>query len=188
LAHKGLLNGNVHTVVPGSVYRSAQLNPRQLQRVIARYGVRTVISLRGGDEGDDWFCEQGVACGAEGAGLEGITFSARRLPHPGKLKKLLRAFDRSPYPLLFHCRGGADRTGMAATLYLHLYAGVPLDEAQRRGLTWRYGHFPFQAAPMGEFFDLYRAEANGLPLREWIREEYPRVFQQHRNIDEPGVG
>ena len=180
LAHNGLLNGNLRTVIEGQVYRSAQLSPRKLNGVLRRYGIRTVISLRGGDEGDDWFRDQAAVCAAQQVRLERISLTAMRLPRPGHIKKLIRFFDEAEHPLLFHCRGGADRSGLAATIYLHLYAGLSLDEAQRQGLTWKYGHLPLQAAAMDEFFDLYRAESGGLSLREWVMREYPALF--HREL------
>lgn len=177
LAHNGLLRGNLHPVIDQRVYRSAQLSPRQLDRVIRQYEIRTVISLRGGDEGDDWFRDQLEVCSTHQVRLEGISFTAMRLPRPGHLKKLLRLFDEVEKPLLLHCRGGADRTGLAATLYLHLYAGLPLDDAQRLGLTWRYGHFVSKAGAMDEFFDLYRANSDDLPLREWTLKRYPTLYK-----------
>ena len=39
--------GNEHTVIPGKVYRSAQLSRERLQRTIADKKIRTVVNLRG---------------------------------------------------------------------------------------------------------------------------------------------
>jgi protein tyrosine/serine phosphatase len=41
------LVGNVHVVEPGELYRSAQLNGASLDGVLKRYGIKTVINLRG---------------------------------------------------------------------------------------------------------------------------------------------
>ena len=183
LYYIGLFNGNVREVQPGYLYRSSHLSPARFSRVVREHGIRTVICLKGGDPSDAWFREQGEICRANGATLTGIRFSARELPKPKRLKKLLRLLDRSRYPLLVHCDGGADRSGLASTLYLHLYAGVPLDEAQRRGLTWRYGHFRSRAPAMDQFFDLYRAHGRGMGLRRWILQEYPGI---HAAITAPG--
>src|SRR5262245_58762780 len=38
---------NVHTVVAGRVYRTAQLTPERLKEFIAEKGIRTVVNLRG---------------------------------------------------------------------------------------------------------------------------------------------
>src|SRR4051794_9923340 len=53
---------NQHTVVPERVYRSAQMNADELERLIQTKGVRTVISLRGGGEQDRWFREETDVC------------------------------------------------------------------------------------------------------------------------------
>ena len=73
------------------------------------------------------------------------------------------------------------RTGLACTLYLHLYHNFPLRLAQRSQLTWRYGHWPIkQAKLMDRFLDLYRETGRGLPFREWVAERYPRVYEAER--------
>ena len=38
---------NFHTVEEGALYRSAQLSKNQYKRKIKRYGIKTIINLRG---------------------------------------------------------------------------------------------------------------------------------------------
>lgn len=174
----GVFGGNVRAVVPGKVYRSAQLTGRNLEEVLETYRIRTVINLRGGSEKDGWFRSERESAKRYDATFITAAFSAVRMPPPDQLRRLLQTFDRAAYPVLFHCRGGADRSGLAGTLYLHLYENVPLDEAQARQLTLRYGHIRWgQARPMDDFFDLYRRTANGQGLREWIETRYPALYQ-----------
>src|SRR4051794_26616249 len=156
-----MLGGNIHAVVPERVYRSAQLGPAQLRSFIRRHHIRTVVSLRGGDKGDHWFDAESVVCKQEGVELRGIHLRATALPPPKDLVELLSVFDRAPYPLLFHCKAGSDRSGLAAVLYLNLYERVPLRTAEARGLSWRYGHFRLAAGAMDDFFDLYRKDGAG---------------------------
>src|SRR5437868_15065750 len=47
--------GNVHTVIPGLVYRSSQPSPELLADLVKRYGIRTVVNLRGYCDGFDWY-------------------------------------------------------------------------------------------------------------------------------------
>jgi hypothetical protein len=84
--------------------------------------------------------------------------------------------DQAQYPILFHCQGGADRSGLTATLYLNLYQGLPLDEAEPLGLSWRFGHFTWSAGAMDAFFNLYRRDGSGLDLRRWISDRYPADY------------
>src|SRR5690242_684397 len=41
------LSKNFYEVDPGKFYRSAQLSPTELKDVVDKYGIKTVISLRG---------------------------------------------------------------------------------------------------------------------------------------------
>jgi protein tyrosine/serine phosphatase len=181
LFYIGVFTGNLRTVVPGRVYRSGTLPPAQLEELIRKGGVRTVISLRGGDATEPWFRREAEVCRKAGVQLRTLRLRATVLPRPAELTRLLELFDHSSYPVLFHCQGGADRSGLAAALYLHLYERRPLDLAVEEGLTWRYGHFPLKAAAMDHFFDLYRAEGAGEDLRTWIRSGYEKVYSRLRS-------
>jgi protein tyrosine phosphatase (PTP) superfamily phosphohydrolase (DUF442 family) len=177
LWYVGVFGGNLRTVVAGRVYRSAQLTGRNLDTVLDSYGIRTVINLRGGGAQDGWYRSETASCAQRGVDHVDLSISAVRLPPPDELRKLLETFDKARYPVLFHCRGGSDRSGLAGTLYLHLYQGVPLDQAEARQLTWRYGHLSWgQAHPMNDFFDLYRQTSGGLGMREWILTRYPALY------------
>jgi protein tyrosine phosphatase (PTP) superfamily phosphohydrolase (DUF442 family) len=175
----GVFGGNVREVEPGRVYRSAQLTGRTLDEVLDARRIRTMLSLRGGSPEDGWYRSETASCAKRNIRHITLSFSAVRMPPPSELKKLLAVFDTAQYPLLFHCRGGADRSGLAGVLYLHLYKHVPLDEAQAQQLTWRYGHIRWgQARPMSDFFDLYRNTGQGMGLRAWIEQKYPALYEQ----------
>jgi len=182
LLYIGLFWGNIRAVVPGRAYRSAQLAPTQLSQMIRAHGIRTVISLKGGTMKQGWFRRQNAVCLHDGAVLRQIPMSASKLPEPEQVQELVRLFDESDYPILFHCKAGSDRTGLAATLYLHLKEGKSLDDAEREGLSWRYGHFPFETVAMDHFFDLYRKTAHGADVRTWIERDYPALYA----ADHPG--
>lgn len=173
----GVFGGNVRVVTPGKVYRSAQLTGAHLDRVMEQYGIKTIISLRGGSESDAWYRAEMDSCRRFDAQHVTISMSARRFPAPKELQKLLTAFDTKPYPILFHCNAGADRSGLTGTIYLNLYQNVPLDEAEKRQLTWRYGHISWSPThAMDDFFTLYRKTNGGLTLRDWITTRYPALY------------
>ena len=90
---------------------------------------------------------------------------------------LLKTFDTAEYPILIHCQGGSDRTGLASTIYLNLYQNIPLDSAEQQQLTFRYGHISWGIThPMNDFFDLYRSTGKGLGLRAWMMDRYPALY------------
>lgn len=174
----GVLGGNVHAVVPNRVFRSAQLSSTALGDVLEREHIRTVINLRGGWSGKS---AEEAACASRDIKHVDVPMSALALPPPERLKRLLEVFDTSAYPILFHCQGGADRSGLVGTLYLALYEHVPLDLAEERQLTWRHGHFPVGAThAMDDFFDLYRRTGKGQQLREWILSDYPALYEERQ--------
>jgi protein tyrosine phosphatase (PTP) superfamily phosphohydrolase (DUF442 family) len=169
---------NKHVVIPGRVYRSAQLNPEQLDRFVREHGIRTVINLRGRPF-SDWYPLQAQTTQALGISQEDVTTSANRLPPPGEIRRLIEIFDQTEYPILIHCQQGADRTGLATTAYLLLYTDADLATALRQNSP-RYGHVAIHtAASMDEFFDLYAnwLKENGTThtpahFRRWATAEY----------------
>lgn len=190
----GVLGGNVHTVVSGKVYRSATLTGNNytgntanwsgngLDAVLKQKNIQTVINLRGGSISDDWYRLEVASCERDKVAHKDIALSARLLPPPDKMKDLLDTFDHARYPILIHCQGGSDRTGLASTIYENVYEHVPLDEAERTQLTWRYGHMPIgKTRAMDDFFDLYRKYSDGLSLRDWIAKRYAPLYQQADN-------
>jgi protein tyrosine phosphatase (PTP) superfamily phosphohydrolase (DUF442 family) len=151
---------NKHEVIPGRVYRSAQLTPEQLKQFVARHKIKTVINLRGRPF-NDWYPAQSKATQELGISQEDVTTSASRLPPTGEVRRLVEIFDQCEYPILMHCQQGADRTGLATASYLLLHTDADL-AAARRHCSPRFGHVPIHtAAAMQEFFDQYE---------EWLRE------------------
>jgi protein tyrosine/serine phosphatase len=180
----GAIGGNFREVDPGRFYRSAQLTGGNLRGALAAGHIKSVINLRGGKPGDREYDDEIAMCGTLGIQHVDVPLSAVHLPPPDKMIALLAALDRLPRPVLVHCRGGSDRSGLVSALYLNVYRAVPLDQAVSEELTWRYGHFGFtQSGAMDRFFELYRKTAGGMSLREWIRVKYPTVYARDNHND-----
>jgi hypothetical protein len=166
------VGANWHAVLPGRVYRSAQLSERQLEEMAARYGIRTVVNLRGCCYPEPWYVAECRATHHNGISQEDVSFSAGRYPSRTELRRLLEVLDHSEYPIVLHCRRGSDRTGMVAAMVLLLQPGVGLAEA-RRQLGPRFGHFAVaRTAYLDAFLDLYEDW-----LREVGRDHAPAVFR-----------
>lgn len=134
-----LFDGNWHAVVPGRVYRSAQPDPEALVQRIERFGLRSVISTRGG-EGSPWFERERAAAAAAGARVEAVRLSGSRMPSPAALARLVRLIETLPQPLLLHCASGSERSGLASAVTL-LLAGLPPEQA-RAQFARRFGFWP----------------------------------------------
>ncbi len=134
--------GNFHTAVAGKLYRSAQPSAADLAGYVRAYGIKTVINLRGAHPGEPWYDEEMRAARELRLYHIDIALSARREPGPARLLALEKALREAPAPILVHCKGGADRSGLAAALYvLEVEHGSP--EAAAGQLSLAYGHFPY---------------------------------------------
>ena len=134
-----LFTDNFHTVVPRQLYRSGQMSARSLTRVIQRHGIKTVVNLRG-PAGDEWYRAETNATTLLRVQHLDLNLSARRELSDAEAAKLIATLHAAPKPVLVHCDGGADRSGLASALYLY-DSGVPAADASRQ-LTVFYGHFP----------------------------------------------
>lgn len=140
--------GNVHTVERHLLYRSAQLDGDDLESLIRSRGIATVLNLRGAAPGQPWYVEELRATAAAGALHLDLGMSANRRPDERTLERLIEILHSARKPLLVHCNGGADRSGLAAALYELLDANKSPAEAAGQ-LSFRYGHFPWLTSRTG---------------------------------------
>lgn len=160
---------NFHAVEEGRVYRTMQPDEDQLARWIDRYGLRTVICLRG--EGEGSRMSQRPAEAADIVFVH-VPMSARRLPAPETLLRLWHTFEDAEYPMLLHCRAGADRSGLASALYV-LYRTGSLAQARSELQLIPYGHLgAFGTEAMDEVLDRYEPFHGKLAFPDWVRQHY----------------
>jgi protein tyrosine/serine phosphatase len=133
-----MLNGNFHEVIPGELYRSAQPSGSDLALYAERYGIKTVINLRGSNQ-KPWYKEEVTS--AKELGLVHIDFrmSASRVLSADESRALITLMRDAPKPILIHCLSGADRTGLASVLYSSQIAGRDEITSERQ-LSIAYGH------------------------------------------------
>ena len=140
------LTGNIDTVEPGKVYRSATLSGPELSAFIRDKQIRTVINLRGENANQTWYQDEvRVTRDARVTRID-LPMSAIHEPDAELLGKLITALETSATPMLIHCSSGSDRTGLAAALYEMLVMKKPANEA-RGQLSFYWGHFPWIVSP-----------------------------------------
>lgn len=153
-------------------WRSAQPMPHHLRR-FARAGGKSVVTLRGGQTFGSLPLEI-EACRDLGLSFQAFVLRSRGLPSREELTALDILFRTLDYPVLFHCKSGADRAGLMAALYLALAEDHPVAQA-RKQLSPKYGHFKqSKTGVLDAFFDAYEADSrqDPKPLRVWIDTVY----------------
>jgi len=140
------LTGNFHSVKDGLVYRSAQPSGKDLDSYTSDLGLRSVINLRGASS-STWYAEEVEAANRNKLQLINFPMSDRRVLSSSDVNRLVRLMQEAPKPMLIHCKAGADRSGLAAALYLARVLNVPSEEAETQ-LSFRFGHIgiPFLSA------------------------------------------
>lgn len=162
---------NRHRVSP-VLWRSAQPAPHDVASA-ARLGVRTIVNLRGPGGHGSWPLERD-ACERLGLTIVDFPIRSRGAPEREMVLGAPAFFASLNYPVLVHCKSGADRAGLMAALYLLLHEKRPLDEAMEQ-LHWRYGHVKLaQTGILDAFFERYRDEglAKGRDFLDWVAHDY----------------
>ncbi|HUX34731.1 MAG TPA: tyrosine-protein phosphatase [Gemmatimonadaceae bacterium] len=137
------LNGNIHAVQAGQLYRSAQLDSSQFVRVIGEDGIKSILNLRGAPQhAARWYDTEVRVASRLGVAHYDYGISAERPVTPEQIAAILEILRTAPRPILVHCQGGADRSGLVSALYDAAIAGERPDRAARQ-LSLRYGHFPY---------------------------------------------
>lgn len=110
--------GNVHVVDEGKLYRSARLEPDQLEQVIQRFGIKSILNVRGEALGESWY-ENEISL-SKNLHLSHFDYglSAGDPVTIYQIKEIVKIFRDAPKPILVHCEGGADRSGLVSALFL----------------------------------------------------------------------
>ena len=166
---------NLHQIGPG-VYRSNQPSAAQLAALHDKVGLKAVLNLRGTTE-QSFYLFEAETCQRLGITMADLSLSASQAPSKAKLEALYDLLQTLPRPLLIHCKSGADRTGLAAVMYLMAVEKQPFAVA-RRQLSFRYLHIARSPAGIQDHI-LRQYEAalrtSGIGFMDWVRGAYDPV-------------
>ncbi len=169
---------NLGVVDPGKVFRSAQPTS-DLDRLIQDHHLKSILNLRGGSLDDPWYAAEVKATQSGSIAFYDFPMSATHRPRRRELLVLIDTLRSCSYPLLIHCKSGADRTGLATALYLMIAKGVPPRRAEE-AFTLEHGHVPlFGPERLHEPLQEYDAWLSTHHLahtpdrfRAWVRDDY----------------
>jgi len=115
---KLIITRNFHEVVAGELYRSAQPTASALADYQKKYGIRTVINLRGTHANSKWYREEKAANAALGITQIDLHMSSRHELTETQSLELINTMRHAQKPILIHCQAGANRTSLAVALYM----------------------------------------------------------------------
>ena len=166
-----VLYNNRHRISDGA-WRSAQPEPHHIGW-IAKKGVKTVINLRGDRSfGTAWLEDR--ACAKHGLNLVNFKLNSRVAPSREDLLAVKQLLETIEYPVLIHCKSGADRAGLMSVLYRHVHDGVPIAKAKNQ-LSLRYGHIrQADTGVLDYFFERYLSDNAKSPIVfwDWVATQY----------------
>lgn len=166
-----LIWGNLAVVSPGRLYRGNHPTPARLAQMTRRYGLTTLINLRGKTQsGSDALSRD--AAKRLGLDFHDMSLESRGAPQKDRIFRLFGIYRSMRGPGLVHCKSGADRAGLAAGLFVMFEGGTA--EAALRQLSLRFGHIKqAKTGILDAFFLRYQREGEGKkPFLDWVRDDY----------------
>jgi protein tyrosine phosphatase (PTP) superfamily phosphohydrolase (DUF442 family) len=169
---------NLGVVDAGRVIRSAQPTT-QLARWIRDYHLQSILNLRGGELTDSWYRAEVETANAGALAYYDLPLSATRRPTRRELLMLIDVLEHCRYPLLIHCKSGADRTGLASALYRIVKRGESPVQAAT-SFSYEFGHIPIGGTehlhePLAEYsswLNARRLASTPERFRDWIKNQY----------------
>lgn len=164
-----LLRLNFHRISEGS-YRSAQPTMSQMRRIVKKYGIKTIVNLKGSNEGSAYWAFEKEQCTKLGVKLVNVDILSRETPWLKNIKEAKEVFESIEYPMWMHCKAGSDRTGIYATLFQYFHLHIPIDQTDQLKL-WPYGHIRHsEAGKIDNYLRVYLEYQKDHPdvgLLEW---------------------
>ena len=118
------LGSQSYEEVPGQLYRIARLKPDELDDLIRREGLRSVVVFTGGGDRHPWFVGQREVCQARHVELHAVNLREGQPPSRALLIRLMDVLERCPRPVLVQGYRGTDQVGFAAAI-VQLLDGSP---------------------------------------------------------------
>jgi len=154
-----------------NTYRSNQPFPWQILADKNKRGVKTIINLRGIRNCSSFFLEK-ETCEKHNIKLINFPVTSRAAPKAETILAAKKLFNEIEYPIIMHCKSGADRAGLMSALYLILHKNVSVIEAKKQ-LSFKYLHIKHaKTGILDAFFDNYIKENKNKDFLDWVKNDY----------------
>jgi len=163
--------------IGGGMYRENQPSPKRIA-LLAEDGIKTILNLRAESPKGFYLLEE-EACQKHGIKLVNFRVYSRDVHTREKIRAAKALFPTLEYPVMMHCKSGADRTGFMGVLYRHFHMGDSIEQAMEQ-LSFKYLHIKEGKTGMLDFFfhDYLKYEAqekeNGRDAEfiDWVETVY----------------
>lgn len=142
----------------GVLYRSGGPAPEQLRHLVDKYGIRTVVNLRGQRVQSPWWRGETAFCGQRGLNMVDIEMSDGAAAQANIVTFLDIVGDPANRPVLVHCEAGSARTGFAVAAYRIVFDGWTCDKALAEAVEF---HFKTGHTTNQEYENVLRRLAEG---------------------------
>ncbi len=156
-----------------NVYRSNQPFPWQIIADQKKRGIKTIINLRGQRNCSSYYLEK-ETCLKHNIKLIDFPVTSRAAPSKETILKAKKLFEEVEYPIIMHCKSGADRAGLMSSLYLIIKNNIPVEEAKKQ-LSFKYLHIKYaKTGILDAFFDKYILDArkSNITFLNWVEIKY----------------
>jgi len=166
---------NFYALSPNA-YRSNHPSPGFIRSLKKKHQINTIISLRRADKTGQYLLEK-ETCDQLGINLINFPMSSRSLPNPEQVVEAKALLETVEYPILIHCKSGADRAGLMSVFYKHFILHDPISEAVEQ-LRMKYGHFRWaDTGKLDYFFDNFldfKKQHPEVEFLEWVQHHYDK--------------
>lgn len=175
---------NFHRI-SNEAFRSSQPTMWQMRRIVKKYGIKTILNLKGTNPNSAYWAFEQEQCEKLGVRLVNINIASRSTPDAQRIRQAKELFETIEYPIWMHCKAGADRTGIYATLYQYFRQHIPIEQTDQLRL-WPFGHIRHsKAGKIDNYLEQYKAYRKEHPevgLLEWAenvadRDKIDREFK-----------
>ena len=165
---------NFHKI-DDNVYRSNMPTPRRIKNY-SDIGIKTIVNLRGVRKDGGWLLEN-EACEKHNIKLIDFRARSRAAPEKEMIFSADKLFQSIEYPVLIHCKSGADRAGIMCALYQLTY-GKKIPSIAKLQLSWKFLHIKWaKTGVLGSFVEEFQTEyeKDNIKFIDWVKENYDPI-------------